>query len=95
MRLRVCPECRSKAVSTLERTEDDQGTVRVAVRCGACGSWRGGAIGRRRADALERRLRRDRRQIELSVAQGDRWRDYELTELMRCPPQGARRRTHR
>jgi hypothetical protein len=95
MRLRTCPVCRSKAVSAVERGEDGDGAVRVEVRCGECGTWRGGALGRRAVRALEKRLRRDRRQIELSIGQGDRWREYELAALMQGPPRGARRKTHR
>ena len=93
--LRSCPACGSKAVSAFERDVTEAGDVRVELCCGECRTWRGGAVGRRAAARLERRIRRDRRQIELSLGQEDRWREYELAELTRCPPQGARRRTLR
>lgn len=85
MRLRACPICRSKAVSTLERVEED-GHVRVEICCGECATWRAGFVGRRTADALERRLRRDRERLAVSAGQTDRWRDFELGELAKTPP---------
>jgi len=95
MRLRTCPICRSKAVSELERIEDEEGAVHVKVRCGECWTWRAGEIGWRAADALERRLHRDRRRMAISAGQSDRWRDLALGELMRSAPHDASRKTHR
>ena len=95
MRLRTCPLCRSKAVSGLERTEDEAGGVDVKVRCGECWTWRAGEVGWRAADALERRLRRDRERMAVSVGQTDRWRDLDLGSLTRSAPQGPSRKTHR
>ena len=93
--LRSCPACGSKAVSAFERDVNDAGDVRVELGGGVCGPWGGGGVGGRAAAGLEGRSRRHRRQIELSLGQEDRWREYELAELTRCPPQGARRRTLR
>jgi hypothetical protein len=95
MRMRTCPICRSKAVSALERVEDEDGRVYVEACCGECATWRTGEIGWRAADALERRLRRDRERMAVSVGQTDRWRDLDLDSLTRSAPQGARRKTHR
>ena len=95
MRLRTCPICRSRAVSAFERIEDEKGGVYVEVCCGECATWRTGDIGWRAADALERRLRRDRERLAVSAGQSDRWRDVDLGALMRLPPQGAGRKTHR
>ena len=95
MRLRTCPICRSKAVSAFERVEDEDGNVSVEVCCGECATWRTGEVGGRAADALERRLRRDRQRLAVSAGQGARWRDLDLSALMKSPPQGAARKTHR
>ena len=95
MRLRTCPTCRSKAVSAFERIEDEDGGTYVELCCGGCATWRTGDIGWRAADALERRLRRDRQRLAISAGQSDRWRDLELGALMKSPPQGAGRKTHR
>ena len=95
MRLRTCPLCRSKAVSGLERIEDEDGGVHVKVRCGECWTWRAGEIGWRAADALERRLRRDRERMAVSAGQTDRWREHDLGSLTRSAPPGANRNTHR
>ena len=95
MRFRTCPLCRSKAVSTMERFDDEDGTVRVHARCGGCGTWRTGEVGRRAADKLERRLRRDLERMAIRVGQHQRWRDLELGRLVRQPPQGGPRKTHR
>ena len=95
MRLRSCPICRSKAVSAFERIEDEEGGVTVELCCGECATWRTGKVGWRAADALERRLRRDRERLAVSACQSDRWRDLDLGALMRMPPQGATRKTHR
>ena len=95
MRLRSCPICHSKAVSAFERIEDEECGVIVEVCCGEGATWRTGEVGWRAADALERRLRRDRERLAVSACQSDRWRDLDLGALMRMPPQGASRKTHR
>ena len=95
MRLRTCPVCRSKAVSTVERFDDEDGTIEVTARCGGCGTWRTAEVGRRAADALERRLRRDLEKMAVRLGQHQRWRDLELGRLVRRPPQGDSRNTHR
>jgi hypothetical protein len=96
MRLkRTCPLCGSKAISATDRVETDEGDVNVSVRCGECWTWRAAATGRRAADALERRLRRDRERMAVGAGQGARWRELELERLARRPPQGASRKTHR
>jgi hypothetical protein len=95
MRLRTCPICRSKAVSGFDRVEDEDGGVYVEVCCGECATWRTGEIGWRAADALERRLRRDRARLAISAGQSARWRDVDLGALVKGPPQGAARKTPR
>ena len=95
MRFRTCPLCRSKAVSTMERFDDEDGTVRVHARCGGCGTWRTGEVGGRPAPTLGRRLRRDLERMAIRVGQHQRWRDLELGRLVRQPPQGGPRKTHR
>ena len=95
MRLRKCPMCRSKAVSTMERYDDEDGRIQVKARCGECGTWRTGEVGWRTADALERRLRRDLERMAVRLGQHERWRDVDLGRLIRDAPQGASRKTHR
>lgn len=95
MRLRTCPLCRSRAVSWMERYDDEDGTISVKARCGGCGTWRTGDVGRRTADALERRLRRDLQRMAVGLGQHERWRDLDLGRLVRAAPQGGRRKTPR
>jgi hypothetical protein len=95
MRLRKCPVCKSKAVSWMERFDDEDGTIDVKTRCGECGTWRAGEVGRRTADALERRLRRDIERMAIGLGQHDRWRELDLGRLVRVAPQGGSRKTHR
>ena len=95
MRFRTCPMCRSKAVSWMERFDDEDGTIEIRARCGSCGTGRNGEIGRRAADALERRLRRDLEKMAVGLGQHERWRDLDLGRLVREPPQGGSRKTHR
>jgi len=95
MRFRTCPVCRSKAVSWMERFDAEDGTIEVKARCGGCGTWRTGDVGRRTADALERRLRRDLERMAVRLGQHQRWRDIDLGRLVRDAPQGGRRKTHR
>ena len=95
MRHWACPLCGSKAVSTMERFDDEDGTIHVKARCGECGTWRTGEVSRRRADGLERRLRRDLERMAVTLGQHQRWRDLELGRLVRRPPQGGSRKTHR
>ena len=95
MRFRTCPMCRSKAVSTMERFDDEDGRIQVKARCGGCGTWRAGEVGWRTADGLERRLRRDLERMAVRLGQHQRWRDIELGKLMREAPQGVGRKTHR
>ena len=87
--------CRSKAVSWMERFDDEDGTIEVKARCGGCGTWRTGEVGRRTADALERRLRRDLEQMAVRLGQHQRWRDLDLGRLVREAPQATGRKTHR
>ena len=82
MRFRTCPMCRSKAVSVLERFDGEDGTIEVTARCGACGTWRTREVGRRAANALERRLRRDLEQMAVGLGQHPRWRDLELEDVL-------------
>jgi len=93
MRLRSCPLCRSKAVSTVERFDDEDGTIEVTARCGGCGIWRTAEVSRRAADALERRLRRDLEQMAVGLGQHQRWRDLDLGRLVRQPAQRTGRKT--
>ena len=95
MRLRNCPMCRSKAVSTMERFDDEDGTILLKARCGECGTWRTGEVGRRTASALERRLRRDLERMAVRLGQHQRWRDLELGRIVREPPQGGSPKTPR
>ena len=95
MRFRSCPVCSSRAVSSLERFDDEDGTISVTARCGECDTWRTGEVGRRAADALERRLRRDLEHMAVGLGQHQRWRDLDLGRLVREAPRGARRKTHR
>jgi ribosome-binding protein aMBF1 (putative translation factor) len=82
MRFRTCPLCGSKAVGTMERFDDEDGTIEVTARCGDCGTWRTGEVGRRAADALERRLRRDLEKMVVGLGQHQRWRDHELEDVL-------------
>jgi hypothetical protein len=91
MRFRTCPLCRSKAVSTIERFDAEDGTISVTACCGACATWRSGEVDRRTADALERRLRRDLEQMAVRLGQHQRWRDLDLGRLVREPPHGSRK----
>lgn len=96
MRLRRCPLCRSKAVSAVERYEPEEGREHVEICCGECWTWRAGAIGWRAADALERRLRRDRERMALTVGQAERWREHALERLLQTrvqPPRAEHRKT--
>jgi len=87
--------CHSKAVSWMERFDDEDGTIEIKACCGDCGTWRTGEIGRRTADALERRLRRDLEKMAVGLGQHERWRDLDLGRLVREPPQRGSRKTHR
>jgi hypothetical protein len=87
--------CHSKAVSTMERYDDEDGRIQVKARCGECATWRTGEVGWRTADALERRLRRDLERMAVGLGQHDRWRDVDLRRLARATPQGTGRKTHR
>ena len=87
--------CRSKAVSWMERFDAEDGSIEVKARCGSCGTWRTGDVGRRTADALERRLRRDLERMAIRLGQHQRWRDLDLGRLVREVPQGGTRKTHR
>ena len=95
MRLKTCPMCGSKAVSWMERFDDRDGPIEVKARCGGCGTWRTGEVGRRTANALERRLRRDLERMAVGLGQHQRWRDLDLGRLVREAPRGTRRKTHR
>ena len=95
MRFRTCPLCRSKAISTLERLDAEDGTISVTTRCGECGTWRTAEVNCRTAAALERRLRRDLERMVISLGQHARWRDLDLGRLVGQPPQEGSRKTHR
>ena len=54
---RRCPECGSRAVSTIEYQHPSWDVTRVILRCGECGTWRGHRIPTWAAAAVRRRIR--------------------------------------
>jgi hypothetical protein len=89
-RLKACPLCRASAISHMYVRELSDETARLQVCCGECHTWRAVLLSPDRAEVLEarleRRLARDRREIQAAV-----WRAELGVEDSDCPE--PRRRT--
>jgi hypothetical protein len=64
---RHCPVCGSDAVSQLLSSDVGEQEATVAVRCGACATWRARTVRWKRARALEHRLQRMTRRHRYAI----------------------------
>jgi hypothetical protein len=59
----MCPHCLSAAVRDMRHDEADHRDERLWLLCGQCETWRSLVLRPRKARALERSLRRDRKRM--------------------------------